>query len=468
MASIQQWVNLDPADAKLRKVPGEGTIPPERCGPVITLRAKINRKKRGKKIYWGVQLGDKNISPNPDPANQKWHHNASKGGFSAPGFYEKLVRTNRKGWSVTSFTLSECGGDEFTIKAYTKTKKGKIKKELKSSTYVVWRQLYYQVTHMGPSVGHTALPAIADIAWGDVKGEYDDSRKPHNIRLSEVPPTTAQITRHRSLYNEDMIARTGLEGYDRAMEPLVTKISLVDLLAEKGVMKHRFEVVKEGTTYPLELDYLLFDLNSADDKDDWFCSISAHRKDEASQTFPLGRADVTRAGPATVQLSVAHIPKRHLFDFFRKATVELQVYVFYNWTLGFSWYNGVWVNNAVADDSTSPPTIASEPMRNKVATMVHEIGHAIGMVPAASPYNYPSWHGHEGNHCWNGAKDPSTFPASEPYYAPTGAICTMFGDGSSNTHHFCDVCSPFVRSCKPEVDGNFKKNLMMRADITTW
>lgn len=466
MANIQQWVNIDPNDNNQRAVPGHGTLPKERCGPKITLKAKINRKKKGKPIYWAVQLGGDNVVKNVG-SNAGWTLNAAKGGFSAPGFYEKLVPTNRKGWSITTFDLSECGGDEFTIKAYTKTKKGKVKKELKSDTYVVWRQLFYQVTRMGPSVGKVTLPPIPNISWGDVQKEYDDSRKPHNIRWTEVPASSPIITRHRSLYNWTMVKNTGLEGYNRAKEPLVLKVSLVDMLAERAQEDHEFTVVKPKTTYVANTTALLFDMNSADDKDDWYVSSSATRVGDASKTVTVGRNDFTKVGPTSISVTLPQIQKEGLFDFCREAKVKVSVNVFENWTLGFSWYNGIWVNNAVVDWGP-PQTLKNEPMAKKVATMVHEFGHAIGMVAPASPFHYPTSHKHSGNHCWNGATDPSTFPAGDRFPSGDSPVCTMFGDNRSNTEKFCATCTPFVRSRKPSVDGKFRPTRMMDANINNW
>jgi len=102
-------------------------------------------------------------------------------------------------------------------------------------------------------------------------------------------------------------------------------------------------------------------------------------------------------------------------------------------------------------------------MGKKAKIMVHEWGHAIGMVPPESPKHYPTSHGHRGGHCWNGATDASTFPAGDPYTAERseGACCTIFGSTSSDTIEFCEVCTPFVRSRKPSVDGKFRRSQMM-------
>jgi len=459
MADIIQWVNVDPNDNNHRNVPGVGTLPKIRCGKQITFRAKINRRKRGKRVYWGVQLGADNVANNVG-ANAGWAFQAGKGGFSAPGFYEKLVPTNRKGLSITTFDLSECGGDEFTVKAYTKKKNGKVRKELMSEKYVVWRQLFYQVTRMNASVGNQNLPVIANVNWSNIKNEYTDTRKPHNIRWTEVPSANPLITRYRSLFTDRMIKDTGLEGYDRSKEPNVLKVSLVDMLAEKGQETHTFDVVAANETYIADLSDILFDMNSVDDRDDWFVSVTAHRKDHPSRAIPVTRNNFTKTGSAQISVRLNNIPKRSIVDFCRKATVTVDLNIFENWTLGFSWYNGIWINDACAEWG-SPMTIASETASNKEATTVHEFGHAIGMVMSAAPFYYPTSHEHVGPHCWNGATDSSTFPAADLFPSPTGATCTMFGDNSSNTEKFCDDCSPFVRSCKPASDGKFSAGDMM-------
>lgn len=462
MADLIQWVNLDPANADLRNVPGEGTIPPERCGPTIRLRARVNgRRRAGKPVYWGVQLGAENLAP-MDAANAGWSHHADMGGFSAPGYYEKLVHSDRQGYSSTEFRLSQVGGDEYTIKAYTKRRDGSIKKELKSDKITIWRQLYYQRTTMGASTGPQALPAVPDINWAGLRAEYDDSRKRHHMRWTEAG--TAALTRQLSLWNDDLTKAVGLESYDRAREPLCLKVSLIDMMAEKLQEDHTFDVVRNQRTYSHTFSRLLFDLDSADDKADWFISASANRRGDTSAAVTVTRNDFTKTGPASVSVALNTVPTC------RRATVRVSVNTYSGGTLGLSWYNGIWAIHRLPTRRNRAPVMLTMAADEKVATMVHEFGHAIGMVPRnqGHPHQYDSSHGHQGSHCWNGATDPATFPAADPYTSPTGAVCGMFGDSSSNTERFCDECSDFVRSRRPSVHGKFRAASMMPADIATW
>lgn len=283
-----------------------------------------------------------------------------------------------------------------------------------------------------------------------------------------MPAVTATITRHRSLYNDDMIKTNGLEGYDRAMEPLVLKVCLVDMLAERAQERHTFEVVQAGRTYRYTSRNALFDINSPDDKDDWYVGGVAfrHRHRETPRRMEMGPDDFRKTGPSTIEVNFPDAP------LCRWADVEVTINVFDGSTLGLSWYNGIWAINEFIrrrpEGSGLPARFVNPEPDEKMATMVHEFGHAIGMVPRASRFHYPTSHEHVGDHCWNGATDPSTFPAGELYTSPTGAVCTMFGDSSSDTEEFCSVCTPFVRSRRPSVDGNFSPRLMMRADISAW
>jgi len=457
---IKQWVNLEPGfDEALRDVPGEGVIPPERCGPIIHLEATIDQEEGGLPVWWGVEVHDDNLEPGETP-DGGWSSNPRLAGLGGvPGFYEQLAITDDGGVTRAELHVPECGGDKYTVKVFTKDGEGNIADELQSETYETWRQLYYQVTRMDGYRGRIHLEPIPEFAaWDDVKNEYADARKPHNIRFTEVPAGSAVISRHRCLWNEAMQQRTGVEGYCRDKEPLVLKVSLVDLLAERGQETHTFDVVIGQTTYRANCNNILFDVNSDDDRDDWF--ISGRVRVRGRRDPRLGPDNVERQGLSTVRVTLEEMPGC------RGAEVEIRVYVFDPWWGGFSWYNGIWIQNADGREEVGGWTIAESSEALRAAIMVHEFGHAIGMVAEDSPKHYPTSHLHQGNHCWNGATDPSSFPAGDEYTweREQGAICTMFGSTVAETTRYCDICSPFVRSRKPSVDGNFKRSLMMPED----
>lgn len=469
MPVIKQWVNLSPTSPEdLRNVPGEGVIPPERCGPEITLQATINPPEPNKRVYWGVQLDSNNVE-NTLASGSGWTLNPAQGGFGAPGFYEKLVLTNDAGESNTTFLLSICGGDKFTIKAFTKNDDGSVRSELSSEIYEVWRQLYYQVTRMDALGSPGSEPAVPDIVWDDLKNEYNDLRRPHNIRWSEVPAASAMITRHRSLWNDDLVKHAGLEGYDRTKEPLVLKVSLVEMLAARAQEDHTFDVVRRNRTYRYNIRNVLFDCNSADDRDDWFLSASAYERGDAGQTISITRDNFSKEGGGTITVNLKEVPRC------KRASVEVDFYIFESSTAGVSWYNGIWITSA---QPTRAGIIQPSPSDEKIWIAVHEFGHAIGMVPSEAPYHYATsnGHGHRGGHCWNGATDPDTFPGGDKYSSlrtdgsrrDDGACCTMFGCVVSATEQFCDECSPFVRSRRPSWHGKFKSSSMMPANISSW
>lgn len=458
MPVIKQWVNLDPDEREeLRDVPGEGPIPPERCGPVIHLRATIDQELGGLPVWWGVEPHAENCEPGGAPSDD-WARNRLLAGLEGvPGFYERLAITDGGGEVTGELHVPECGGDRYTVKAFTKNEDGSIRDELQSETYETWRQLYYQVTRMGAGSGRESLPAIPDLTtWNDVKNEFNDSRMRHHIRFTEVPAAQTTITRHRSLWNDEMIKRTGVEGYDRSKEPLVLKVSLVDLLAFRGQEDHTFETVQRYQEYTGRTAKPLFDINSVDDKNDWYLAAVARASDGSA--VRITRDDFTKVGANRIRLRLDAAPVC------RSARVTVRVYVFEKWLGGRSWANGIWVINGCGRWRGGEFRIETDSMETKAQIMVHEWGHAIGMVPAASPKHYPTSHGHRGDHCWNGATDPTTFPATESYDDHSdGACCTMFGCVSCDTIRFCDVCSPFVRSRRPSVDGNFQTSLMMPA-----
>lgn len=81
---------------------------------------------------------------------------------------------------------------------------------------------------------------------------------------------------------------------------------------------------------------------------------------------------------------------------------------------------------------------------NQVQTLIHEMGHKIGMVPDGSarlpdkpPYHYTDG-GHQGPHCHANVAPPP------PYSGKRGSSCVMFGE-SNNIEQFCVHCAVAVR-----------------------
>src|SRR6187549_865647 len=134
---IKQYVNLDP------NVPDQlKGLDKKRAGRNVTFSAKLKKAIAGCPIMFEVSLGSKNIYTSLDTANftkkeLRAIQKKAKGGAGLPGSLRRRVMTDSKGESRIKLVLSECGGDEFTVKASIASRKGK-GKELASETFVVW------------------------------------------------------------------------------------------------------------------------------------------------------------------------------------------------------------------------------------------------------------------------------------------------------------------------------------------
>jgi hypothetical protein len=352
---------------------------------------------------------------------------------------KRRLVSDAKGEAHINLVLSECGGDEFTVKANLPARKGSPEKVLESETFVVWRRLYFQVSRFqsGPKgAGRTgSLAAIPKMNWAPVIAEYETRN--HCIELVDDGGTDL-ITRYGNILKDDAhYKKSAREGYDAKREPVTIRAVLVNQIGDSAEEEIEFPAVKEdqdlekSTSGPLWVD------ESMALKRDFIIEAKWRFKGEARATekdIPLDY--IQMKDNFTVKLNFKDLPKRHLFDFWRTATVRLKLRVSNGSTNGVSWYNTIWMANENMH-------IGARSEGDKQQTTIHEVGHYIGMANAAQSTHYTG-HDHQGPHCSTGL---SATDRARSSYAGLSGTCIMFGENATSRQpRFCPVCDPFVRT----------------------
>jgi hypothetical protein len=435
---IKQYVNLDPNDPDQLK-----ELDKKRAGKRITFKAKLNKALEGVPVIFEMTAGPKNVSKSLDSGNftraqLRAISKTAASGLGIPGSVKRRIATNSKGEAVIPLILSECGGDEFTVKAYL-IMGSKKKKELASETFVVWRRLYFQVSRFkaGPKgAGRTGtLPAIPALNWGPVVAEYQ--ARLHNIELVDDSKIDL-ITRHCNILHEDLhYKKSAREGYDDTREPVSIRAVLLNQISDPGEEELVFPVVKEDQEVEQSSSSPLWIDESMDLKKDFIIEAKWRFKGEpAAQERDISLDYIQATDAYTIKINFKDIPKRHFMDFWRKATVRLKLRVSNGSANGVSWYNTVWMANENMH-------VGARSESDKQQTTIHEVGHYIGMAAASQSTHYVG-HDHVGPHCSTGLSATDRAKAS---YAGLSGTCIMFGENASTRKgEFCPVCDPSVRS----------------------
>jgi hypothetical protein len=438
---LKQYVNLDPNVADQLK-----GLDKKRAGKFVTFKAKLDKAVPGVPIMVEMTAGGSNISASLDSGNftrvqLRALSRAAVGGMALPGTVKRRVFTDGKGEVKINLILSEAGGDEFTVKAYIPKFKGK-GKELASETYQVWRRLYFQVSRFksGPKgAGRTGtLAEIPALDWGPVVTEF--AARNHNIELVDDSGTDL-IKRHCNILDADPDYKSSArDGYVATREPVTIRAVLVNQIGTPAEEELVFPVVKEDEEVEQSTNSPLWTDESMALKKDFIIEAKWRYKGEAVAAERDISLDCIEAPDIwTIKIHFKDIPKRHLVDFWRKATVRLKLRVSTGSTNGVSWYNTVWMANENMHSGVRA-------VGDKQQTTIHEVGHYINMAAAAQSTHYTG-HDHQGPHCYTGLSATDVAKAS---YRSLGGTCIMFGEGGGPTSKrlpkFCTVCDPFVRT----------------------
>jgi len=414
MAEIEQWVNLTVSD----KWKGEGLTDRARMGEIAHIRLEFEEQKRAS--AWVTKLGVDNAKYSKTEKRRRL-------GFRVRDYKRRRIVTNSKGVANLILRVSLAGGDIFLIEVEDRDGN-----TLQSDEINTRRKLYYQVIRMDGVKAITAadLTGMENEFWNEKDNIY--------IKMVQHHPNQT-IPSRRNLNADDSTVSSLVESqtrakYNKSKNPYSFVVLAVRRIGipkdESGVMKATFDA---SNTFTLKTIGVLFDV--VDPAEPYFRSLSWRSNTGSVINIPQSRCK--RVGRNQININTKGFPQ----------TAGILSYTMR--VLGFNaaGFSSV-SDNFTAVASEHALTGAAIPSATIMATLVHEIGHKIGMVPGPrgthaldKQSSYYDGRGHRGGHCHHGA------PLLPTYRKVKGIKpdCTMFGDTRSKTASFCEECRKSLR-----------------------
>ena len=390
-----------------------------------TVHSKAELDKKTKiRLYWFLEPGGSNTPLKFVPA-------ADRGGFGNSGAMKFSMNTDENGvCEHDQFRLSACGMDTFKVSVGSK-KDGSDKKT--NEDYEVWRKVYFSVRHMKPEFLFTFAPLHSEYQkhgiWPEQIAAGGGSAK---VKYQEVITEYAEaeallqpVTQHQ------------LEG----------RVVLVDRIW----IKFFREFTVNTTKLSFRVDASAF---ASDVKSSWVLWLNDKPGTGSVGGTGIGSYDFTphmkRTGDTELTVTIPSGTPIHTALNEAKDRGKLN-YKFKVWFIK--------VLNGYANSDTGRIVIAYRTrdqaprgIAPRQGTVIHEMGHGLGMVPAKiQEYNdfngnpiksglkkNPTQYQNGGGHCNTAAG------GSDPDF--TDGTCVMFHyghDGRGLT--FCGSCAPILK-----------------------
>lgn len=375
-----------------------------------------------RKLYWFCEpVGGKN-SP------LKYLPLGDRGGFSGMGADKMSIFTDKNGkCEHEEFMLSVCGLDQFKVSVGLQ-RDGSDKKT--DETYQVWRRMYFSVRTMKPAFTFDYGPVIA---------EYQK----HGIEPKKIAPQGGT----RAAYNQVITAYD--QGYALMQSRTEAKLEALILLVDRVWIHLRQEIT-------VTTDKLAFRISS------WPSEVPSSHILWPGASFATGMVSGRGIGNYDVTpYLIRHADRVMRVNIPGSAAIHTPLSeaagrgrLRYRFTVNFCK-----VLNGFARSDMGTIVIAnrgrdraSRPLAPRQGTMVHEMGHGLGMVKRAiqeynefngnplprGPEPNPTHYQNGGGHCKTGAG------GSDPNY--TNGSCVMYHAGhAARPMAFCGSCAPIVK-----------------------
>jgi len=389
----------------------------------IHSKATIN-KKAVRRLYWFIEGEGGNTPLKYVPAKDR-------AGFGEAGSLKFSMNTDKNGvCEHDEFRTSVCGLDKFKVSVSLK-KDGSGKKT--NEEYEVWRRVYFSVRYMDSKF---LMPL------GPVHDEYHK----HGIWPKEIAPGGGSA---KVKYQEVITKDTEP---DALIQPVTEhKLEGRVLLVDRIWLAYfrEFTVVSKGRYIRLNAAKFASKVESSwmlwDSRRPGKCSVGG---------VGIGNYDATpymeRTGDLELTVNVPDgTPAATALDeAAKRGKLKWKFRVWFIEVLnGFAWSQ---TGKIVIANRTLGS--ASRPLSPRQGTVIHEMGHGLGMVPVdIQEYNEfngnkiksglktnPTWYKNGGGHCKTAAG------GHYPDYID--GTCVMFHYGhSKRTLNFCSSCAPIVK-----------------------
>jgi hypothetical protein len=391
-AGRKQYINLDnTVDA--------GNAHPE-FGRIVTFKARVewasgdkSKALSGKTVYWYVTA---------DAGNKATLVGSARVGLGASdGTVKSSNSCDAGGWTAEmALHLSVYGGDQFKIGA---TLASNHTGGLTAGDYIVWRKLWYEVDTMKKRGGgvltmdHAKLPDAYTPCFIELERQGTDNEPANKWNL-----LTTELGGFAPAY------------FGAERSPFQSHEVGIDHQADKADGVLEVDVVATTFTHGTADSYYVYDGG-----DTW---LKTAQYDDGTGFKNLDKAKVTLTGASPVY-------KKITVDFTGgpvTPTAAKPVKVKLTFTKSKEWSG---------DGANSPHAIVAmgywydteteaEAKKRTVGTMAHELGHLLGMVPAAQTTHIDTG---TGQHCNDSA-------------------CVMFSTNTeTRLNSFCAVCTETLR-----------------------
>jgi len=392
-AARKQYINLDAT------VDAENQHPEH--GRVLRFKARVewasgdkSKALSGQTVYWSLT---------PGGANKAGLTGSQRAGLgAADGTLNTSISCDAQGWTAEmALYLSQYGGDSFTIGA---TLASNHTGGLTAGAYMVWRKLWYEIDQMKKRGGglltmdHTKLPAAYTPCFIELEKQGKDNEPENRWNL---------LTTELGAYAPDYF------GAERS--PFQSHEIGIDHQADKADAEIEVNVTAATFTRGTADSFYVYG-----GSDTW---LKTAEYDDGSGYKPLDKGQVSLVGASNVYKNikvdfsagpVAPTPAKPV-------KVKLGVIKSKEWsgdganTPHAVIAMGYWYDTETADEAK----------KRTVGTMAHELGHLVGMVPAAQSTHVDTG---TGQHC-------------------SDSTCVMFfTNTTTRLNSFCAVCVETLRA----------------------